>query len=67
MKPWEIARLLRQEAEAQHGQYDTADEQPTPNINTGVVYGGQSVTNTIVTGDYIGGNKIGKKNKKKGR
>ncbi|MGW5677555.1 hypothetical protein ACWEV4_21140 [Streptomyces sp. NPDC003860] len=59
----DAARLLRAMAEAEAD----AAEQRTPNINTGTLYGGQSVTHTVVTGDYIAGHKAGKKNKKKGR
>ncbi|MFE2973345.1 hypothetical protein [Streptomyces sp. NPDC059258] len=42
-----------------------AQRKPKENINTGTVYGGQHVDNSSYAGDYIAGNKSGKKSKKK--
>jgi hypothetical protein len=56
--PAEIAAdVLRAVAESK-AQAET--ESPV-NINNGTLYGGQSVTNVVVQGDYIPGNKQGKK------
>ncbi|MER7053453.1 hypothetical protein [Streptomyces sp. NPDC000351] len=42
-----------------------AKKKETPvNINTGVLHGGQHVSNVVIQGDYNPGNKNGKKNKK---
>jgi hypothetical protein len=52
-----VADVNRAIAEAKKAENDN---QPPVNINNGTLYGGQSVTNVTVNGDYIPGNKKGK-------
>jgi membrane carboxypeptidase/penicillin-binding protein PbpC len=52
-----VADVARAIAEAKKAENDN---QPPVNINTGTMYGSQSVTNVVVQGDYIPGNKKGK-------
>jgi archaellum component FlaF (FlaF/FlaG flagellin family) len=46
---------------AQARKNASSDEQPPVNINNGTLTGGQHVTNVTINGDYIPGNKQGKK------
>jgi hypothetical protein len=57
----EIAEQVLRETKKQPA--NSTDETPV-NINTGTLTGGQHVNNVVINGDYIPGNKNGKKGKK---
>lgn len=43
---------------------DSTDDETPRNINTGTLHGGQHIRTVTVSGDYVPGNKKGKKEKK---
>ncbi|OUD04667.1 hypothetical protein [Streptomyces swartbergensis] len=59
----DIQAIVDQVAKAVAEEKPKKDRTPV-NINTGVLHGGQHVNNVVISGDYIPGNKNGKKGKK---
>lgn len=58
-----VREIVEQVLRDVENRQDHADETPV-NINNGTLTGGQHVTNTVINGDYIPGNKNGKRHKR---